>query len=49
MEALEKSNEKVLFFIGLPKFTISKIVYELAVKVLPTSQTHGNRVLDNLS
>ena len=49
MEALEKSNEKVLFFTGLPKFTILKMVYELAVKVLPTSQTHGNRALGNFS
>ena len=49
MEALEKSNEKVLFFTGLPKFTILKMVYELAVKVLPTSKTHGNRALGNFS
>ena len=25
METLEKSNEKVLFFIGLPKFSILKV------------------------
>ena len=46
METLEKSDKKVLFFTGLPKFTM---VYELAVKVLPTSQTHENRVLGNFS
>ena len=49
METLEKSNEKVLFFTGLPKFSILRKVFELALKVLPTSRVHGNRVLDNFS
>ena len=49
METLEKSNEKVLFFTGLPKFSILRKVFELALKVLPTSHVHGNRVLDNFS
>ena len=49
METLEKSNEKVIFFTGLPKFSILRKVFELALKVLPTSHVHGNRVLDNFS
>ena len=49
METLEKSNEKVLFFTGLSKFSILRKVFELALKVLPTSRVHGNRVLDNFS
>ena len=49
METLEKSNAKVLFFTGLPKFSILRKVFELALKVLPTSRAHENRVLDNFS
>ena len=36
----------VLFFTGLPKFSILRKVF---LKVLPTSRVHGNRVLDNFS
>ena len=35
-ESLKENDDKVLFYTGLPKFSILKMVFELALKVLPS-------------
>ena len=49
-EGLEKNNNNVMFYTGLPNFAILKMVFELALTVFPPSciKPHGNRKLDNL-
>ena len=49
-EGLEKNNNNVMFYTGLPNFAILKMVFELALTVFPLSsiKPHGNRKLDNL-
>ena len=50
-QGLENNDNKVLFYTGLPNFVILKMVFELALKVLPPSsiKPHGNRKLDNFT
>ena len=48
MEALEKRNERFYFYRTTQIYYLIDGV-RLAVKVLPTSQTHENRVLGNFS
>ena len=48
-EGSEKKDNKVLSYTGLPNFAILKMVFDLALKVLPplSIKPHGNRKLDN--
>ena len=50
-QGLGNNDNKVLFYTGLPNFTIIKMVFELALKVLPPSsiKPHGIRKLDNFT
>ena len=47
-EGLVKNDNKVLFYTGLPKFAILKLIFDLALKVLPplSSKPHWTRKLD---
>jgi len=49
-ESLKENDNKVLFYTGLPNFAILKMVFESALKVLPSIiLPHGNRKLDNFT
>ena len=48
-EALQGDDKMVLFYTGLPNFATLQLVYDLALKVLPSTRPHGNRKLDNFT
>lgn len=48
-ETLQHNDKMVLFYTGLPSYETLKLVYDLALNVLPRVCPHGNRKLDNFS